>query len=408
MSVLLLMGRSFTHIQLSWNSIPTSLGNFSIHRKRKLHLLHRLLNMIMHQWLMPTAFQVSSPWLLQRFAALITVIEMRFLLEHSLPFNLECYFYETSKRKTLYKSYFRFEVETHTRSTINTAVFTNNPKGPFNFRRKSCWKSQSTSKADRAFSQAPVLDVYSSICDQRCDWAPDHHRSCRLLLLWLSQDASIAKSANFLFATALPNLSGTISTALLDSPMFKRDEESDESEPSEFVRRAGDVIFAAKKLRHPVLFRECFIHLVARLHDDDFLSIWLPALRQDKDIWSLLNAGKSNLRQTILRAQHAILLAAIAGRLEKCLEELIMSDFYGDPEDSASFYKSFFNRRKQYRRDYYEGVDETFASVAKLLQSNLVLDRTGFGAGEGPYHDTYLCAELEDEDMPWDAAEFDW
>jgi len=38
----------------------------------------------------------------------------------------------------------------------------------------------------------------------------------------------------------------------------------------------------------------------------------------------------------------------------------------------------------------------------------LVLDRTGFGAGEGPYHDTYLCAELEDEDMPWDAAEFDW
>ena len=85
-----------------------------------------------------------------------------------------------------------------------------------------------------------------------------------------------------------------------------------------------------------------------------------------------------------------------------------MSDFYGDPEDSASFYKSFFDRRKQYRRDYYEGVDETFASVAKLLQSNLVLDRTGFGAGEGPYHDTYLCAELEDEDMPWDAAEFDW
>ena len=217
-----------------------------------------------------------------------------------------------------------------------------------------------------------------------------------------------AKSANFLVATALPNLSGTISTALLDSPMFKWDEEADKSEPSEFMRRAGQVIFAAKKLRHPVLFRECFIHLVARLHDDYFLSIWLPALRQDKDLWSLLNAGKSNLRQMILRAQHAILLAAIAGRLEFSPKAPMMTEFYGDPDDCAGLYKVFCDRRHQMWRDYYEDVNETFAPVAKLLQSNLVLDRTRFGAGEGPYHDTYLCAELEDEDMPWDATEFDW
>ena len=47
---------------------------------------------------------------------------MRLLLEHSLPFNLEYSFYETSKRRTLYKSYFKFGVVTLTRSIINTPV----------------------------------------------------------------------------------------------------------------------------------------------------------------------------------------------------------------------------------------------------------------------------------------------
>ncbi len=107
MSALPCVGRSSTYILLSWNPIPISLGNFSIHRKRKLHLLHRLSNMIMHQWLMPTDFQVLSPWLLQRFASLITVTDMRLLLDHSFPINLECYFYEASKRRTLHKSLFQ-------------------------------------------------------------------------------------------------------------------------------------------------------------------------------------------------------------------------------------------------------------------------------------------------------------
>lgn len=193
--------------------------------------------------------------------------------------------------------------------------------------------------------------------------------------------------------------------------MFKWDEKShryDGCEPSEFVQRASEVIFAAKKLRHPVLFRECFIHLVAKLHDDEAYPIWLPALRQDMDLWPLLNAGKSNLRKKILRAQHAILLASVSGlELGSQVEELTVNS-HEDPEDCASFYKRIFDCREQMMRHYYDDVDKALAPVAKLLQSNLVLDRTGFGSGEGPYEDVFLCAELEDEDMPWDDAEFDW
>ena len=142
--------------------------------------------------------------------------------------------------------------------------------------------------------------------------------------------------------------------------------------------------------------------------DDEAYPIWLPALRQDMDLWPLLNAGKSNLRKKILRAQHAILLASVSGlELGSQVEELTVNS-HEDPEDCASFYKRIFDCREQMMRHYYDDVDKALAPVAKLLQSNLVLDRTGFGAGEGPYEDVFLCAELEDEDMPWDDAEFDW
>jgi hypothetical protein len=192
--------------------------------------------------------------------------------------------------------------------------------------------------------------------------------------------------------------------------MFKRNSnpgEDEELDPSEFMRRADEVIFAAKKLRHPVLFRECFIHLVAILHD-----VSCPeSLCQDKDLWQLLNAGKSDLRQMIIQAQHAMLLASIDGLLEPGLQSSMMDAFREDPESATGFYRGFLDHREQTTASiasYLDEVQNEFAPVAKLLRSNLTLDRTGFRAGEGPYHYTFLCAELEDEDMPWDASEFDW
>lgn len=63
--------------------------------------------------------------------------KMRLLLELSLPVNLH-YFHETSNAEVYTNPYFRFEVQTHTRSTINTPVSTNNPKGHFNFGKNTC------------------------------------------------------------------------------------------------------------------------------------------------------------------------------------------------------------------------------------------------------------------------------
>lgn len=42
-----------------------------------------------------------------------------------------------------------------------------------------------------------------------------------------------------------------------------------------------------------------------------------------------------------------------------------------------------------------------------LLKSKLVLDK-GHQAGVGDCEDCFLCAEVEDEDLPWDVDENDW
>ncbi|PMD62646.1 uncharacterized protein K444DRAFT_524777, partial [Hyaloscypha bicolor E] len=170
---------------------------------------------------------------------------------------------------------------------------------------------------------------------------------------------------------ALPNLSGTIT---------------------------GQIIFAAKKLRHPILFRECFIHLVSSLHD--FYSLSLPALRNDKDLWLVLTEGKSSLRKKILQTQHFVLMMCLDRHLEEDLR-LVMA-YFRKPEYCSSGFRqllAILDKKKHFR---------AIESIEEVLQNNLVLDQTNFGAGEGPYTKRYLCAELADDDMPWDAAESDW
>jgi hypothetical protein len=47
-------------------------------------------------------------------------------------------------------------------------------------------------------------------------------------------------------------------------------------------------------------------------------------------------------------------------------------------------------------------------ALRDLLVNNLVLDRTGYAAGEGDYESYFLCANVEEEEMPWDKGEVDW
>jgi hypothetical protein len=43
-----------------------------------------------------------------------------------------------------------------------------------------------------------------------------------------------------------------------------------------------------------------------------------------------------------------------------------------------------------------------------LLKNNLSRDKSGDKTGDGIFLDFFLCFEIEDEDLPWDATQVDW
>lgn len=53
--------------------------------------------------------------------------------------------------------------------------------------------------------------------------------------------------------------------------------------------------------------------------------------------------------------------------------------------------------------------DEDLREVLEPLMTNkLRLDKSDVQAGEGKYRDFFLCADVDDIDLPWDPDEHDW
>lgn len=62
-----------------------------------------------------------------------------------------------------------------------------------------------------------------------------------------------------------------------------------------------------------------------------------------------------------------------------------------------------------YRSWYSTANEEEVKSLLEpILRNNLKLDQNGTKAGENEYAELFLCAEIEDGDLPWDPNEKDW
>jgi hypothetical protein len=77
------------------------------------------------------------------------------------------------------------------------------------------------------------------------------------------------------------------------------------------------------------------------------------------------------------------------------------------PTQNAKFYRSL---KVEDANHHHEDWEQLGTALSRLLASNLVLDQTVFGAGdgEGLCNRSFLCAEISDEDLPWDSSEIDW
>ena len=52
--------------------------------------------------------------------------------------------------------------------------------------------------------------------------------------------------------------------------------------------------------------------------------------------------------------------------------------------------------------------DDVIDQFDAVLKKNLLFGREGREAGVGDWEDYFFCAEIEDDDLPWDITEVDW
>jgi hypothetical protein len=110
------------------------------------------------------------------------------------------------------------------------------------------------------------------------------------------------------FYCSLPIISATIISALLGSPMFKNDPDPESSMYNEFFSESCRLILVAQKLRHAVLFRECFIQVVGNFNDPLFMKHQIEDLRKGDALWNLLSAEYAELCRKILLADKVMIL----------------------------------------------------------------------------------------------------
>lgn len=198
---------------------------------------------------------------------------------------------------------------------------------------------------------------------------------------------------------ALRILSRTLDGAMINSPNFC----------SSIRAKALDLFVAAGKLRNALLFRECLIWVVGPNQNPVYLE---------------LKAGDRNIRQV---AKHAhgdisIKLAKVQQRLWRYAgidfrdnwrdnwENHLFSNlgYCGEvDEDPENRFPVEFPWLLRYIISANpEILDE--GSCEGLLRSSIVLEKGVYEAGKENCEDNFLCAEVTDEDLPWDVNETDW
>lgn len=204
------------------------------------------------------------------------------------------------------------------------------------------------------------------------------------------------------FYCALPIVSATLTGALLGSPIFKLQHMGKRSY-TDMEIMAPFLLGAAFKLRHKVLFRESFVHVVSQLskikRGKKVNGIPPPLL--NPTLQALIRNAYTRMLERILTANQVL-----NNRIISCPFRLgPMYPTSTDPTENAEWFRAIKN---QILFTSFEPDADLESHLDAVLKNNLVLDQTEFGPGELLYEKRFLCGNIADRDMPWDPAETDW
>lgn len=202
----------------------------------------------------------------------------------------------------------------------------------------------------------------------------------------------------------LPSLSRSLDSALLKSPEFCQQIHEHPCELLEF----------ATKLRSALLFREALIYAVGPYNS--------PKYEQH-------GALKTREIKLIARATHGDISARVS-EINGCLIRWLRCCNPANPETRQKLVHSIITQplklwnptefagvwriEKTSFPEYFRQLSQRKAdlriesNLEEILKNNLVLGRNEIVAGTGAFKDYFLCASIEDEDLPWDLTEIDW
>ncbi|KAG0651409.1 hypothetical protein D0Z07_2115 [Hyphodiscus hymeniophilus] len=168
---------------------------------------------------------------------------------------------------------------------------------------------------------------------------------------------------------------------------------------------ADTVLAVAKKLRHPILFREAVIIIVSQP------GRWLCG-RED-----FLSEDDDNLKAVVLRAHHRLCRLKLKAdhHVREALRFLPITSksvrLSWHPEDEFSGHDHYTQIMNKLKATTFNGnekrVADAIRSLEALLKNNLVLTKpwNGINGGCGS---SFYCTEVDDKDLPWDETETDW
>ncbi|TEY60238.1 hypothetical protein BOTCAL_0183g00060 [Botryotinia calthae] len=192
----------------------------------------------------------------------------------------------------------------------------------------------------------------------------------------------LAKVADFY--GALPVVSRTLDAVFFRSPEFIE----------QIPDNAGSLLKIAYKLRNRTLYKECMIHVAGRWKSDPCVS------EDDMDLRVRVLVAYGSICDKIVTANHTF--------------TTIVMTYYPESDKIHSDLRSIMIDHSwplavYYRRIYDKHFDTTIdEALTRLLTSNLILDPSKHGAGQGKFYDYFPCAEITDKELPWDEEEEDW
>jgi len=201
----------------------------------------------------------------------------------------------------------------------------------------------------------------------------------------------------------LPIVSRTLSHALFDSHDFISNIRYD----------SCAVLEAAAKLRHKTLFRDALVWAVGNWNKPDSRSLSNTRLRQ------VARYAYGEIAEQVALSSSRIFIGFAAVDNDAWSDKF--RDAIFEPQENWSKlsdylrnqgemnFPKFFRRVLEYQ-GLPEDIDMDDLNIPDLLRNNLVLDRTTRlpGKDHTTDEDYFLCAEIDDEDPPWDLNETDW